>query len=72
VLVSFVLFLAGVGFAAPLVVDYVSNDLHLPKIGTSSYEAVTGLMSMIVAFMTFSFTLVLHASAVRWERRRPE
>ena len=69
VLVSFLLFVFGVGMAVPLVVEYISHDLRLPEVGTASYEAVTGLMSMIVAFMTFTFTLVLHASEVQWERR---
>jgi glycosyltransferase involved in cell wall biosynthesis len=72
VLASIVAFLFGVGMTVPLIAQYISHDLRLPSVSTSSYEAVTGLMSMIVAFMTFTFTLVLHASAVRWQRRRPE
>jgi hypothetical protein len=70
VLVSLLMFVAGATFASFLVSEYLSNDLKLPDIGTSSYEAVTGVMLMVFAFMTFTFMLVLHAADLRWDRRR--
>ena len=43
----------------PLVVDYVRSGLELPgEPGAVHHLAVTGLLSMIVGFTTFAFTLV--------------
>jgi glycosyltransferase involved in cell wall biosynthesis len=70
VLVSLLLFVAGATLVSFLVREYLSNDLKLPDIGTSSYEAVTGVMLMVMAFMTSTFMLVLHAADLRWDRRR--
>jgi hypothetical protein len=71
VLASAVGFLAGIGLCATLVREYVRSGLALPSPPPlSCYLAVTGLTLMMASFLTFTFTLVLHASAMT-ERRSP-
>jgi hypothetical protein len=68
---SVCLFLVGVGLGASLVVEYLSNDLTLPpSTGAVDYLAVTGLLCMISGFSLFCFTLVLHATGVRYGASR--
>ena len=58
-------FLLGVVLTVPLVVAYVRAGLELPgEPGSVHHLAVTGLLSMIVGFTTFAFTLVVHAAAM--------
>jgi glycosyltransferase involved in cell wall biosynthesis len=66
VLISVAVFLIGLGFSGQLVVRYLGPFPRL-SVGSSppTYLAVTGLLLMIMAFMTFSFTLLLHAAALR-------
>ncbi len=66
VLISAGLFLVGLVLAGQLVVRYLGPFPRLTA-GASppTYLAVTGLLFMITAFMTFSFTLLLHAAALR-------
>jgi len=67
--VSVVLFLLGLGLAGALVDQYLANDLALPAdTGAVDYLAVTGLLFMIAGFSLFCFTLVLHATTVRYGR----
>jgi glycosyltransferase involved in cell wall biosynthesis len=67
---SVALFLAGLGCVAPLVVHYLTHDLSLPAgTGLADYLAVTGLLFMTAGFSLFCFTLVLHATSVRYGRR---
>jgi hypothetical protein len=63
VVVSAVLFVVGVALTSSLIWEYVANDLRLPNdvLKSSSYRAVTGVLLMIMGFMTFTFTLVVHA-----------
>jgi hypothetical protein len=70
VLVSVVLFVTGFVLASFLVVEYVREDFTLGAINDTSYRAVTGVMLMILAFMTFTFMLLLHASNIGWSARR--
>ena len=62
--------LAGLAFAvglAPLIAllaRFVGNGLTLAA-DRSAYLAVTGLLLVIGGFMTFTFTLLLHATALR-------
>jgi len=66
VLTSAALFLVGLVFSGQLVVRYLGPFPRLsPGSSPLTYLAVTGLLLMIVAFMTFSFTLLLHAAALR-------
>jgi glycosyltransferase involved in cell wall biosynthesis len=66
VLISAAMFLLGLVFSGQLVVRYLGPFPWLTS-GPSplTYLAVTGLLLMIMAFMTFSFTLLLHAAALR-------
>jgi glycosyltransferase involved in cell wall biosynthesis len=69
---SAVLFALGLALLSFLVVDYLSNNLRLPSLtlaGGPSYRAVTGLLLVMMGFSTFTFTLVLHAVAIRLDRR---
>jgi hypothetical protein len=70
VLVSAVLFLAGLGLVSSLVVFYVRHGLVLAPEGEMSHLGVVGLLLMIAGFMTFTFTLLLHATAFAVRRRR--
>jgi hypothetical protein len=64
--ISGVVFLLGLVLSGLLVVRYVASGLSLSQASTPfTYLAVLGLMLMIAAFMTFSFTLLLHAAALR-------
>ncbi|MBO0729454.1 MAG: glycosyltransferase family 2 protein [Acidimicrobiaceae bacterium] len=71
VLMSAAGFLAGLGLCIPLAVRYASNNLRLPP-ATSIKDnlAITGLLFMIAAFSSFCFTLVLHATGVRYGNDR--
>jgi glycosyltransferase involved in cell wall biosynthesis len=63
------LMLVGFGFVAALGIHYVSNSFTLP--GPSSaldHLAVTGILLFIVGFSLFGFTLLLHATGVRYGR----
>lgn len=67
VLLSACLFALGLGLALALVVFYLTHSLSLGA--TSSvvdHLAVTGVLFMILGFSTFCFTLVLHATRVRY------
>jgi glycosyltransferase involved in cell wall biosynthesis len=69
---SAALFALGLALLSFLVIDYLSNDLRLPSLtldGGPSYQAVTGLLLVMMGFSTFTFTLVLHAMAIRLDRR---
>jgi hypothetical protein len=62
-----VLFLVGFVLDAILVVHYVRHSFSLPDPqSTINHAAITGLLLMIVGFSTFCFTLLLHATQVRY------
>jgi hypothetical protein len=67
--ISAALFAVGVALGAVLIVSYVRNGLHL-EVGTpANYVGVTGVLFMIAGFTTFTFTLLLHATAaVAWRK----
>jgi len=59
----------GIGFVLDLVlaIYYVSHSFRLPSpLSTLNHLAITGLLLMIVGFSTFCFTLLLHATRVRY------
>jgi glycosyltransferase involved in cell wall biosynthesis len=60
-----VLFIVGLILDAMLVAHYVGSGLRLNGNIALPYLAVTGLLLMIAAFMSFSFTLLLHSAALR-------
>lgn len=48
----------------PLISDYIHNHYSLPFLDWASHLAVVGIFFIIAAFMTFTFTLLLHATEV--------
>jgi glycosyltransferase involved in cell wall biosynthesis len=62
--VSAGLFVAGLGMTGALIASYVSHGLALVERASVNHLGVTGLFFMIAGFVTFTFTLILHATAV--------
>lgn len=64
-------FVLGVFLAAPLAVEYLAQHLSLPQSHppAASYPAVTGLFMMVTGFLSFNFTLLLHAASLSVGRR---
>jgi glycosyltransferase involved in cell wall biosynthesis len=73
VVVSALLFAAGVGLFVPLVVEYFGSGLSLPpSISAINHFAVTGILLIILSFTLFTFTLMIHAaSLLHAERNGP-
>jgi glycosyltransferase involved in cell wall biosynthesis len=64
---SILVFLFGLGLADSLVVHYVTHNFALPPASALiDHLAVTGSLLMIIGFTGFCFTLVLHATGVRY------
>lgn len=63
------LFAAGVAVNVWLAVYYVKHDFQLSLDAPVIYLGVTGLFAMVAGFVTFTFTLLLHATAVAVWRR---
>jgi glycosyltransferase involved in cell wall biosynthesis len=67
VVLSAVLFVIGFALDASFVVYYVRHSFLLPEpLATINYLAITGLLFMATGFSTFCFTLLLHATRVRY------
>jgi glycosyltransferase involved in cell wall biosynthesis len=67
VLVSAVLFIVGLALDVGFVIYYVRHSFLLPESrATINYLAITGLLFMATGFSTFCFTLLLHATRVRY------
>jgi hypothetical protein len=67
VFVSAVLFMVGFALDVAFVLYYVHNSFSLPEPqATINHLAITGLLFMALGFSTFSFTLLLHATRVRY------
>jgi hypothetical protein len=69
VVLSAALFLVGLGMTGLLISTYVAHGLALVASSTINHLSVTGLFFMIAGFMTFTFTLILHATASAVRRR---
>ena len=67
---SALLFGSGVLLSIPLVVSYVESGYRLDGVAASNRLAIVGLFLLIASFLTFSSTLVIHASAMRARPRR--
>jgi glycosyltransferase involved in cell wall biosynthesis len=70
VFISAGLFVTGVVCGALLTRTYIHNGLHLYPGATVNNLGASGLLLAILGFMTFTFTLLLHSTAVA-VRRRP-
>ncbi|MDX6204493.1 MAG: hypothetical protein QOF39_550 [Frankiales bacterium] len=72
VTVSGALFAAGLAFDVALTVRYVADDFRLPSAtSTLDHLAIVGMLLMILGFSTFCFTLLLHATSVRYGSSKP-
>lgn len=58
-------FSVGCLLIAPLAIEYLGSGLALTTLGWRNHAAITGITFMVAAFMTFAFTLTLHALARR-------
>ncbi|MGZ4756036.1 MAG: glycosyltransferase family 2 protein [Acidimicrobiia bacterium] len=70
VLAAMITFGLGCLLIVPLAVEYLSNDLALTSIGWRNHAAITGVTLLVVSFMTFAFTLILHALIDRLQELR--
>jgi len=67
---SVIAFTLGVGLCAPLAYQYLHQGLQLTgDISPKNHLAVTGLLLVIAATMTFTFTLALRAVAANVKRK---
>jgi glycosyltransferase involved in cell wall biosynthesis len=70
VLLSATLFGVGVALDLAFVATYVSQGLRIPDpAATINHLAIVGLLLVITGFSTFCFTLLLHATEVRYGSR---
>lgn len=60
-------FAVGLALALGLTVYYFRN--HFSLAGTTNNLGITGLLLMIIGFMSFTFTLILHSTAVAVRKR---
>jgi glycosyltransferase involved in cell wall biosynthesis len=71
VIASAVIFAVGFGLSAALFVHYVTHQFSLPDTtSVLDHLAIVGLLFMIIGFSTFCFTLLLHATNVRYGNKR--
>jgi len=68
-LLSAVAFFVGFFFTARLAATYVTNHFSFPDPSKVDNLGFTGLLLMIVGFMSFTFTLILHSTAAAVRRR---
>jgi glycosyltransferase involved in cell wall biosynthesis len=67
VMTSGVLFALGFGLSLAVLVHYVTHDFSLPAPSSViDHLGIVGLLFMIIGFSTFCFTLLLHATDVRY------
>ncbi len=69
VLTAFGIFVAGLGLTGWLLVYYLTHGLRLDDGANVNYLGVTGLFLTIAGFVTFTFALLLHSTAVVVWRR---
>jgi glycosyltransferase involved in cell wall biosynthesis len=67
VVTSGLLIALGLALAAVVLVHYVTHDYSLPNpASVLDHLGIAGLLFMIIGFSTFCFTLLLHATEVRY------
>jgi hypothetical protein len=67
VVASWLIFMLGFALSAAVLVHYVTHDFSLPdSSSTIDHLGIIGLLFMIIGFSTFCFTLLLHATEVRY------
>ena len=70
VIASAATFAVGFVLGSALVVYYVQHGFHLTATARASYLGVFGLMLTLCGFLTFTFVLMLHSTAVAVRRNR--
>jgi hypothetical protein len=65
VLLSVGAMLVGIFLALVLVNDYIQSGLSIANTDHSPYLGVLGLLLLMVGFLSFTFVLLLHATALR-------
>lgn len=71
VVTSGALFTFGFALSASVLIHYLTHHLTLPAASsTIDHLGITGLLLMITGFSTFCFTLLLHATEVRYGEER--
>jgi glycosyltransferase involved in cell wall biosynthesis len=67
VIASALLFALGFALSVTVLIYYLTHDLSLPTASSAIVHlGITGLLFMIAGFSTFCFTLLLHATEVRY------
>jgi hypothetical protein len=67
---SALVLLCGFGFLCPLLAEYHARGFSLSRqIGPVHHLAITGLLLLMIGFVNFIFTLVLHAAAFHVRQR---
>jgi glycosyltransferase involved in cell wall biosynthesis len=70
VVASGLLFVLGFALSAAVLVHYVTHGFSLPNPSSViDHLGIAGLLFMIIGFSTFCFTLVLHATEVRYGQK---
>jgi glycosyltransferase involved in cell wall biosynthesis len=69
VLIAAAMVLIGIALTGSLIVDYFRHGFLLADGDVLNYLGVSGLFLLIAGFMTFTFTLLLHATSVAVWRR---
>ena len=73
VIASLAVMFVGVGLLVALLVWYLTHDVRLPSPRSAlDHLAVVGLLLVIVGFSSFCFTLLLHATGVRYGPNRSQ
>jgi glycosyltransferase involved in cell wall biosynthesis len=60
---------SGAGLGGLMTASYIRHGFHLITGSAVNYLGATGLLLLIFGFMTFTFTLLLHSTAVAVRRR---
>jgi glycosyltransferase involved in cell wall biosynthesis len=67
VIVSSVIFAFGLALCSAVLANYLTHNLTLPTASSAvDHLGITGMLFMIIGFSTFCFTLLLHATDVRY------
>jgi hypothetical protein len=64
VVISALVFTFGLALECAMVIFYTRHGFHLEPQATMAHLGVLGLLLMMIGFMTFTFTLLLHATGV--------
>jgi glycosyltransferase involved in cell wall biosynthesis len=71
VVASGLLFVFGFALSTAVLVHYLTHDFSLPDTSSAlDHLGIIGLLFMIVSFSTFCFTLLLHATGVRYGKKK--